>query len=109
MALQHPSTVLRLVLLWPATAGDPQVDQDVPAHARHLLAGETVRGVIDAELATLSVPVAVMPSEPENSFHQRSTAERLVSLIPRSILIEPGFPESPRPTSRPTLTCSSLV
>ncbi len=97
VALQHPSTVRRLVLLWPATAGDPRVDQDVPAHAAHLLAGETVRGVIDAELATLSVPVAVMPSEPENSFHQRSTAERLVSLIPGSILIEPGFPESPRP------------
>lgn len=66
LALQHPSLVRRLVLLWPATAGAREVDGLVPAAASHLLTGATLRGVDDTELAGLRLPVAVLPAEPEN-------------------------------------------
>ncbi len=69
LALQHSSLVRRLVLLWPATAGDVEVDRVVPAAAAHLLGGGTLRGVDDAELARLRLPVAVLPAEPENPAH----------------------------------------
>ncbi|MEM9610926.1 MAG: alpha/beta hydrolase [Actinomycetota bacterium] len=97
LALQHPTLVERLVLLWPATAGDTRVDAAYPAEVEHLLAGETLRGVTDAELATLTLPVAVMRSEPESRFHQHTTVEGLLSLLPQAVEIEPGFPEPPRP------------
>jgi hypothetical protein len=42
------------------------------------------------------VPVAVLPSLPENVFHRRRTAEALGALIPQAVVGD-GFTESPRP------------
>lgn len=102
LALDHPELVARLVLLWPATCGDPRIDNAVPEEATHLLDGDAVRGVGDAELKGIAVPVAIMPSEPENLFHQHHTVERLLRLIPEATRIR-GFPESPRPEFAPFL------
>ena len=96
LAVQHPELVGRLVLLWPATAADPTVDAHAPAAVAHLLAGETLRGVTDTELANLDLPVAAMASEPENPQHRDRTVGRLLELLPDGTLIEPGFPEAPR-------------
>lgn len=52
--------------------------------------GQTLRGVTDAELATLAMPVGVLPAVPGNPFHQRRTADSLGRLVP-------GCPEPPRP------------
>ena len=103
LAVQHPSLVRKLVLLWPARTGDLRLDQQLPAGAAHLVAGDTIRGVADAELGALTLPVAVMASEPENPIHRRSTALRLVTLIPNAVPIEPGFPEPLRPEFRAQL------
>jgi pimeloyl-ACP methyl ester carboxylesterase len=97
LALEHPSVVDRLVLLWPATAGDVELDARVPEPGRHLLAGETLRGVTDHELRGLAVPAAVMAADPPNAFHALATAERVVELVPRGSRIPADFPESPRP------------
>jgi len=96
LALQHRCLVDRLVLLWPATCGDPVVDAAVPVAASHLLAGETLRGVTDDELVGLDVVVAVMASEPANRFHARHTVDRLVNLLPQARRVPVAFPESPR-------------
>ncbi|WP_206686201.1 hypothetical protein [Kribbella qitaiheensis] len=61
-----------------------------------LLAGETLRGVADQELAGLGIPVAVLPSVPENPSHQRKTVDALLGLIPGSREL-PGCPEPPTP------------
>lgn len=68
LAVEFPQLVDRLMLLWPATAGDPHVDADAPAAVRHLLHGETLRGVTDAELADLDIPATVMASEPADRY-----------------------------------------
>jgi hypothetical protein len=96
LALQHRSLVDRLLLLWPATCGDPTVDAATPAAASHLLAGDTLRGVTDDELVGLDVPMAVMASDPANRFHAQQTVDRLLELVPRATRIATGFPESPR-------------
>ena len=85
------------MLAWPATAGDPQVDAralrlGAPAA---MLAGETLRGVLDAELAGLRMPVAVLAGPP-GPFHQRRTADALLALIPGAVAL-PAGPEPPRP------------
>jgi pimeloyl-ACP methyl ester carboxylesterase len=69
MAVEFPGLVDRLVLLWPATAGDPQVDRGAPDTVLHLLVGETLRGVTDVELSGLETPTVVMASDPANPFH----------------------------------------
>jgi pimeloyl-ACP methyl ester carboxylesterase len=97
LALQQRPLVDRLLLLWPATCGDPLVDAATPAAASHLLAGDTLRGVTDAELVGLDVPVALMAAHPANRFHADQTVDRLLELIPRAARISAGFPESPRP------------
>lgn len=97
LAVDYPNLVHRLVLLWPATASDPEVDRRVPSSAAHLLAGETVRGLSDDELSTVSVPVAVMASRPENPIHQHLTVDRLADTIPDTTVIERAFPEAPHP------------
>ncbi len=97
LAIDFPELVTRLVLLWPATAGDPDVDAEVPPAAAHLLAGETVRGVDDRELADMRQSVAVMASNPPNRFHQRRTVDRLTQVIPKAVRIDTAFPESPQP------------
>ncbi|HEY8474772.1 MAG TPA: alpha/beta hydrolase [Natronosporangium sp.] len=112
LAMNHPERVARLVLAWPATAGDQAVDARFRAWLTGrgasaevvdgLLAGETLRGVADEELAGLTVPVGVLPSAPENSFHRRATVDALLRLIPQAVEL-PGCPEPPRPEFPPHL------
>jgi pimeloyl-ACP methyl ester carboxylesterase len=110
LALARPERVERLLLAWPATAGDPDVD----ARTRRgitdlggpkvlidaLLEGRTLRGVADHELATISQPVGVLPSVPENPQHRRRTVDSLLRILPRAVEL-PGCPEPPRPDFRP--------
>ncbi len=97
LAIDRPELVSRLVLLWPATAGDDAVDRMVPSSAGHLLAGETVRGVSDAELGCIEVPVALMATDVTNPFHRYRTVDRLMGLIALAVCLDERFPESPRP------------
>lgn len=90
LALDRPDLVDRLVLLWPATAGDPAVDRTVPIDAAHLLDGGTVRGVTDAELATLDLPAVVVPTDPEDRWHRHRTARALAELLSGATLLEPA-------------------
>lgn len=103
IAVQQPARVARLVLAWPATAHDAEVDawaleQGVPPG---MLTGDTLRGLTDEELAGLRMPVAVIPS-PGGPFHQRRTVDTLLALIPGATAL-PGGPESPRPDFPPHL------
>lgn len=82
LALALGSRVSRLALCWPATAGDPAVDALMPAELAPLLVGEALRGVTDAELATLTMPVGVLPPAPPDRFHQRSTVDLLLERVP---------------------------
>ncbi|MEV8375148.1 hypothetical protein AB0P21_20595 [Kribbella sp. NPDC056861] len=106
LAIAYPQLVKRLVLAWPATGGDPLVDERNRARlisqgaseavADGLLAAETLRGARDDQLAGLDVPVAVLPSVPENPVHQRKTVDSLLKLIPECREL-PGCPEPPHP------------
>ncbi len=110
LALTLPAQVALLVLAWPATAGDPACDASVRHRlARQgataetidaLLAGRTLRGMTDPEIATLGMPAAVLPSAPANPAHQRRTADALLRLIPR-VRELPGCPEPPSPAFAP--------
>ncbi len=112
LALAIPDRIDRLLLAWPATAGDPTVDSRTrigltglgasDQNIRALLDGQTLRGVTDAELATLKMPISVLPSVPENPFHQRHTVDALRRLQPDSDEL-PGCPEPPRPDFGPYL------
>jgi pimeloyl-ACP methyl ester carboxylesterase len=107
LALTHPERVDRVLLAWPATAGD----HDVDAHARTsataqgasqrvvdaLLAGQTLRGTTDTELSTITQPVGVLPSVPENPVHQRRTVNALLRVLRHPVEL-PGCPEPPHPT-----------
>lgn len=83
LALDYPGLVVGVVLCWPATAGDAEVDMASRAvmadfglasdHLDLLYSGETLRGVRDVELATLSCPVVIIPSDPHNPQHQERT------------------------------------
>lgn len=105
LALARPSAVVSLVLAWPATAGDPRVDASTrdgllsagatAATLAALLTGGALRGVDDTELATLRLPVAVLPAEPENPHHARRTAAALLRIVPGAVGL-PGCPEPPR-------------
>jgi pimeloyl-ACP methyl ester carboxylesterase len=67
LALAFPHRIERLLLAWPATAGDPTVDSRIRTgltelgasdrNIRALLDGQTLRGVTDAELSTLKMPL----------------------------------------------------
>lgn len=106
LAVAFPDRVARLLLAWPATAADLRADAAASAELRRggaatgtvdaLLAGEALRGVTDAELTALDLPVGVVPSAPPNLFHQRRTVDRLLELVPGAVEL-PGCPESPRP------------
>jgi pimeloyl-ACP methyl ester carboxylesterase len=112
LALAFPERITRLLLAWPATAGDPAVDSRTrigltnlgasDQNIRALLDGQTLRGVTDADLATLKMPITVLPSDPENSFHQRHTVDALRRLHPDSDELS-GCPEPPRPDFGPHL------
>ncbi|MGA8114896.1 MAG: alpha/beta hydrolase [Actinocatenispora sp.] len=110
LALGHPDRVGRLVLAWPATAGDRERDDQIrrdltgqgvpPQVADALLAGGTLRGVTDAEIASLRMPVAVVPSVPDNPVHRRRTVDALLRLLPEAREL-PGCPEPPVPSFPP--------
>ena len=112
LALAFPDRIERLLLAWPATAGDPAVNARTRSNLtelgapdqniRDLLDGQTLRGVTDAELATLELPTGILPSVPENPFHQRVTVDALRQLLPDSEEL-PGCPEPPRPDFGPHL------
>ncbi|ONI71644.1 hypothetical protein BWI15_15920 [Kribbella sp. ALI-6-A] len=108
LALECPTAIGRLLLAWPVTGGDPEVDARARAGliergataeiADGLLVGETLRGVTDAQLASLELTgllVGVLPSVPENPSHQRKTVDGLLRLLPSAIEL-PGCPEPPR-------------
>jgi hypothetical protein len=61
-----------------------------------LLTGQALRGVTDAELATLQMPIGVLPSVPENPVHQRHTVDALLRLM-QHVEKLPGCPEPPSP------------
>ncbi|MGY4768172.1 hypothetical protein ACXC9Q_14770 [Kribbella sp. CWNU-51] len=116
LALNFPHLVDHLLLAWPATAGDPALDARTrtgliergcpPDAADALLAGETLRGVTDEDLARLAadpvgaeaargrISVAVVPSVPENPAHQRKTVDALLRSIRGSRELA-GCPEPP--------------
>ena len=98
LVLAQAQTVVGLVLAWPATAGDPSLDVALRERlgGDELLAGDTLRGVSDTELAGLAMPVAVVPSAPPNRVHQRGTVDALLKLIPSAREL-PGCPEPPHP------------
>jgi pimeloyl-ACP methyl ester carboxylesterase len=110
LASAFPEQIERLLLAWPATAGDPGVDTRTRAELARLaaspetidtlLAGQTLRGVTDHELATITQPTAVLPSMPANPYHQRRTIDALCRHLPHAVEL-PGCPEPPRPDFPP--------
>jgi pimeloyl-ACP methyl ester carboxylesterase len=106
LAVALPERVDRLLLAWPATACDSAVDARTrsglldlgatPDVIDQLLSGQTLRGVSDAELAALPMPVGVLPSAIDNKFHQRRTVDALLRLVQDGDEL-PGCPEPPRP------------
>jgi Ni,Fe-hydrogenase III small subunit len=106
LAADHPDRIAGLLLAWPATAGDPAVDASVGSRLHRLgpttavvdglLAGGTLRGVTDAELAGLTGPVGVVGARPDNQVHQRRTVDALLALVPKAVEL-PSCPEPPRP------------
>ena len=102
LVLAQAHSVVGLVLAWPATAGDPSLDAALRARlgGDELLTGKTLRGVSDAELAGLGLPVTVVPSEPPNRVHQRHTVDALLRLLPSATEL-PGSVEPPHPTFQP--------
>jgi pimeloyl-ACP methyl ester carboxylesterase len=99
MAIARPASIAALLLAWPATAGDAAADARVRGHlhaagadagtVEALLGGETLRGVLDAELKTLSVPAGVLASAPQTPFHQASTVDTLLRLVPGAVELSP--------------------
>jgi hypothetical protein len=116
-AVLRPHLVERLVLAWPATAHDPEVDAftrtalaelgATPAMVDGLLAGETLRGIGDDELRALPMPVAVVPAVPDNPTHQRHTVDAVKALT-NAVELD-GCPEPPRPTFQPAGFVDSVV
>jgi pimeloyl-ACP methyl ester carboxylesterase len=112
LASTAPDRVERLLLAWPATAGDPTMDRLTrrgltdrgapPRSVDALLSGGTLRGLSDAEIARFSMPVGVLPSLPANPVHQRRTVDALCDLLPHAIEL-PGCPEPPRRDFAPYL------
>ncbi len=105
LAIDHPGLVDRLALCWPVTPGSERVgDRSLAARigavsgrraAADLLAGRTLRGVLDRELTALPLEVAVMASEPENPVHRHRTADRLLDLLAHPVALTP----SPEPVT----------
>jgi pimeloyl-ACP methyl ester carboxylesterase len=106
LALARPERAARLLLAWPPVAGDARSDAwsrtemtrqgAADATIDGMLAGQTLRGVTDAELAGLRLPVAVLPPPQDTPFHKVTTVDALLRLIP-DVQRLPGFPETPRP------------
>lgn len=106
LAVDHPDLVDRLVLCWPATGDDPDVDRRERARLADrrvdhtavdaLLDGEAVRGVRPDELRGLHVPTVLVPADPEDDHHQRRTVAELRRLLPRSA-VGLATPPAPHP------------
>ena len=106
LALDFPALVGRLVLAWPAALGDQftairiragLAREGAPSAVLDALLGtETLPSATDAELRTLAVPVAVIPSAPPNPLHPRSAVESLLRVLPSAVQL-PGCPEPPQP------------
>lgn len=107
LIVDQPDLVARTMLCWPATAGDPVVDElarviisDV--HDEHVAADllttdGPIRGTSDADIRSIGHEVVIYPSLPENKIHQRTTVFRLLDAIPGAILVG-GSPEPPDTT-----------
>jgi pimeloyl-ACP methyl ester carboxylesterase len=120
LAVRYPNRVRSLLLCWPATAGDPEVDDQVRGHllaeggtqevADQMLAGEILRGMKGRELARLAIPVGVMPANPPDLYHQRATVDRLLATIPNAKSMNP-FPHPFAPEFKETLPefCVAIV
>jgi hypothetical protein len=112
LALVHPSLVGRLILAWPASLSDQFTAIRVRAELTRqgargsvlnaLLGTETLPSASDAELRTLGIPVAVVPSAPPNPLHPRSAVDAVLRLVPSAVEL-PGSPEAPRPEFPPHL------
>ena len=101
LLVSRPELVARTMLCWPATAGDPVVDElariiitDARGEkaADALLEGHPIRGLSRDELIAIDGEVVLYPSMPENKVHQRATQTELLTTIPGVILIG-GSPE----------------
>lgn len=99
LAIDHPDRVARILLAWPATAGDPVVDEVMrvviadassPETAAALLAGGVVRGVNDTELAELDIPTVIYPPLVESQSHQRRTLMGILSSVSGSFMVAGG-------------------
>jgi pimeloyl-ACP methyl ester carboxylesterase len=120
LAILSPDRVRSLLLCWPATTGDPQVDDQVRGHllaegctqaiVDRLLAGEILRGLKESELARLAIPVGVMPANPPDLYHQRVNVDRLLATIPNAKELQP-FPHPFAPEFKETLPefCKAIV
>jgi len=93
-----PKLAAHLILCWPATAGIPEIDATIrqrvldvsgAPNADRLLAGETIRGLLDEELETIAPPVTIIPSEAHDPFHTSETVDRLVRRLPSVRVLEP--------------------
>jgi hypothetical protein len=112
LAVDYPGVAGRLVLAWPASLTDQFTAIRIRAElARQgarasvldaLLGTETLPSATDAELRTLGIPVAVVPSAPPNPLHPRSAVAALLRLLPSAVEL-PGTPEAPRPEFAPCL------
>jgi pimeloyl-ACP methyl ester carboxylesterase len=106
LAAENPHRVERLILAWPPSNGEPDVDAATVGHLREqgasdtivadLMDGETIRGVRDGQLAAMNF--SVLGSVPENRIHQRWTVDALVKLGAKEL---EGCPEPPRPEFPP--------
>jgi pimeloyl-ACP methyl ester carboxylesterase len=106
LAAENPHRVERLILAWPPSNGEPDVDAATEGHLREqgatdtivadLMEGETIRGVRNAQLARMNL--SVLGSVPENRIHQRWTVDALVKA--GAVELE-GCPEPPRPEFPP--------
>lgn len=101
LLVDRPELVARTMLCWPATAGDPVIDQlariiitDVhgSAAADALLTGLPIRGLTAEELGTITSECVIYPSTPENQAHRRSTVMELLATIP-GVMMVGGSPE----------------
>jgi len=113
LTLAFPELVDRLLLAWPATGDDPAVNARTRAGmlshgcpdgvVDRLLTDSVLRGVTADELTALArIPVAVLPSVPENPSHQRKTVDALLGSIRGSRELA-GSPEPPTPGFPPYL------
>jgi pimeloyl-ACP methyl ester carboxylesterase len=106
LVLDYPGLAGRLLLAWPASLTDQFTAIRIRAGLSRqgarggvldaLLGTETLPGASDAELRTVDIPAAVVPSAPPNPLHPRSAVDALLRLLPAAVEL-PGSPEAPRP------------